>query len=111
MDSHQPNRGRIADVDMEDEVEDVMKDKENKEDMGEDKDAPSHPGSVAMDLPPTLTGKEEPVNVRMEDEQSVLSLSVLLISNNIHISNTYLNLSFLFTLKKIDWWQFVAWVT
>jgi len=112
MDSHQPNRGRMADVDMEDEVEDVMKDKEvvedkedvaedkedvaedkedvvedkeNKEDMGEDKDAPSHPGSVAMDLPPTLTGTEEPVNVRMEDEQSVLSPSVLLIFNNIHI--------------------------
>ena len=106
MVSHQPNRGRMADVDMEEEVEDVMKDredvvedkedvaedkedvvedKENKEDVVEDKDAPSHPGSVAMDRPPTLTGTEEPVNVRMEDEQSVLSPSVLLIFDNIHI--------------------------
>merc|ERR1712137_469464 len=89
----------MADVDKEDVVEDVMKDredvvedkedvvedKEDKEDMGEDKDAPSHPGSVAMDPPPTLTGTEEPVNVRMEDEQSVLSPSVLLIFNNIHM--------------------------
>merc|ERR1712227_1015826 len=95
MDSHQPNRGRMADVDREDEVEDVMKDKdviedkedvaEDKEDVVEDRDAPSHPRSVAMDPPPTLTGTEEPANVRMEDEQSVLSPSVLLIFNNIHI--------------------------
>jgi len=101
MVSHQPNRGRMADVDMEEEVEDVMKEDvmedredviedkedvaEDKEDVAEDRDAPSHPGSVAMDPPPTLTGTEEPVNVRMEDEQSVLSPSVLLIFDNIHI--------------------------
>ena len=86
----------MADVDKKEEVEDVMKDREDvvedkedvaedKEDVVEDRDAPSHPGSVAMDLPPTLTGTEEPVNVRMEDEQSVLSPSVLLIFDNIHI--------------------------
>ena len=86
----------MADVDKEEEVEDVMKDREDvvedkedvaedKEDVVEDKDAPSHPESVAMDPPPTLTGTEEPVNVRMEDEQSVLSPSVLLIFDNIHI--------------------------
>ena len=86
----------MADVDKEEEVEDVMKDREDvvedkedvaedKEDVVEDRDAPSHPGSVAMDLLPTLTGTEEPVNVRMEDEQSVLSPSVLLIFDNIHI--------------------------
>jgi len=102
MDSHQPNRGRMADVDKEEEVEDVMKDREDvvedkedvveikedvvedREDVAEDKDAPSHPGSVVMDLLPTLTGTEEPVNVKMEDEQSVLSPSVLLIFNNIY---------------------------
>merc|ERR1712029_432028 len=100
MVSHQPNRGRLADVDMEEEVEDVMKEDvmedredviedkedvaEDKEDVAEDRDAPSHPGSVAMDPPPTLTGIEEPVNVRMEDEQNVLSPSVLLIFNKIH---------------------------
>ena len=88
----------MADVDKEDEVEDVMKDREDvvedkedvaedKEDVAEDRDAPSHPGSVAMDPPPTLTGTEEPVNVRMEDEQSVLSPSVLLIFNKIHSHN------------------------
>jgi len=100
----------MADVDREEEVEHVMKDREDvvenkedvtedkedvaedkedvaedKEDVVEDRDAPSHPGSVAMDPPPTLTGTEEPVNVRMEDEQSVLSPSVLLIFNDIHI--------------------------
>jgi len=85
----------MADVDREDEVEAVMKDREDvvedkedgaevKEDVVEDKDAPSHPGYVAMDPPPTLTGTEEPANVRMEDEQSVLSPSVLLIFNNIY---------------------------
>ena len=92
----------MADVDKKEEVEDVMKDREDvvedkedvveikedveedKEDVVEDRDAPSHPGSAAMDPPPTLTGTEEPANVRMEDEQSVLSPSVLLIFNNIH---------------------------
>ena len=51
-------------VNVEDEVEDVA----------EDKDVPSPPGSAVMDPTPTLE-MEDPVNVKMDDVQSALSLS------------------------------------